>query len=158
MGYSPPVPLTPARLTRYLSTTDYFRDVDILSLSAVANRFEVVYISRGEELFAEGSEGEAWYIIVEGGIDLTGSTPTGESLFLVHLSSGDGFGEIALLENVPRTATATATTTTTLARLPRAAFERQLKGGNPAAAMMLHGIAVRMSCRLRALSRSVQGL
>jgi CRP/FNR family cyclic AMP-dependent transcriptional regulator len=151
------VPLTPARLTRYLSTTDYFKDVEILDLSAIANRFEVVSISRGETLFKEGSRGEAWYIIVEGGIDLFGNTPSGESLFLVHLNPGDGFGEIALLENVPRTATATASETTILARLPRAAFERQLRGGNPAAAMMLHAIAVRMSSRLRALSRSVQG-
>ncbi|MFT5680294.1 MAG: CRP-like cAMP-binding protein [Myxococcota bacterium] len=152
------MPLTPARLTRFLSTTDYFRDVDILSLSAVANRFEVVYISRGEELFEEGSRGEAWYIIVEGGIDLLGDTPSGERLLLVHLGAGDGFGEIALLENVPRTASALASETTVLARLPRAAFERQLRGGNPAAAMMLHTIAIRMSSRLRALSRSVQGL
>jgi len=150
--------LTPARLTHFLASTDYFTEVDILSLSAIANRFEVVSISRGEQLFDEGSAGEAWYIIVEGGIDLSGRTAAGAAMFLTNLSPGDGFGEIALLEDVARTATATANSTTVLARLPRAAFARLLRDGDPAAAMMLHAIAVRMSRRMRALSRALQGL
>ena len=152
------MPLTSARLTRFLASTDYFAQVDILGLSAIANRFEVVSISRGETLFSEGTQGKAWYIIVEGGIDLSGSTPSGEPMYLTSLKPGDGFGEIALLENVERTATATASQTTPLARLPREAFTKLLRDGNPAAAMMLHAIAVRMSRRMRALSRSLQGL
>ena len=101
------MPLTHARLTRFLSSTDYFGEVDLISLSAIVGRFEVVSISRGENLFDEGGVAEAWYVIVEGGIDLFGSTPSGEPMFLTSLGEGDGFGEIALLENVVRTATAT---------------------------------------------------
>lgn len=152
------MPLTHARLTRFLSSTDYFGEVDLISLSAIVGRFEVVSISRGENLFDEGGVAEAWYVIVEGGIDLFGSTPSGESMFLTSLGEGDGFGEIALLENVTRTATATASQTTILARLPREAFTKLLRDGNPAAAMMLHAIAVRMSRRMRTLSRTLQGL
>ena len=150
------MPLTPARLTRFLASTDYFVDADLLSLSMIANRFEVVSISRGQTLFEEGSEGNAWYIIVEGGIDISGRTPSGTDLLLASLDPGDAFGEIALLENVARTASATANQRTTLVKLPRRPFQQLLRAGNLAAAMMLHAIAVRMSRRMRTVSRSLQ--
>ena len=150
------MPLTPARITHFLSSTDYFAEVDLLSLSAIGNRFEVVSVSRGETLFEEGDPGRAWFIIVEGLVSISGQTATGASMDLASLGPGDGFGEIALLENIERSATATAVERTTLARLPREAFQRLLRDGNPAAAMMLHAMAVRMSRQMRVLSKALQ--
>ena len=150
------MPLSHARLTRFLATTDYFDGVDPLSLSRIANRFEVLSVSRGELLFEEGTIGEAWYIVVDGGVDITGRDAAGGRVVLTRLSSGDAFGEIALLDSVTRTASASANQTTTLAKLPRESFEKLLREGNTAAAMMLYGIAVRMSRRLRALSEELK--
>ncbi|MFT4976423.1 MAG: CRP/FNR family cyclic AMP-dependent transcriptional regulator [Myxococcota bacterium] len=150
--------LTHARLTQFLSETDYFGDLDLLVLSAISSRFEVRMISTGSELFTAGDVAEAWYIIVEGSISIWGDTPGGERCLLTHLRPGDSFGELSLLEDNTRSASAVAAEASTLLRLPSAAFRRLLDDGNPAAVHLLRALAIRMSRRMHEMSDTIQQL
>jgi len=150
--------LTHARLIQYLAETDYFGDLDLISLSGISSRFEVLSISEGEVLFAEGSPGDAWFIIAEGSIGIWGPTPAGPRCKLTELGDGDSFGELALLEDITRSAAAVAAGPTQLLKLPRAAFHKLLQDGNPAAIQMLKAIAIRMSRRMREMSLTIQDL
>ena len=92
--------------------------------------FERQVLREGEVLFEEGDVGDNAYIIESGHIRISRRYDDGQDLILTHLVAGDLFGEIALVDNHPRSATATATADTELITLSRDAFLRDLKN-NP---------------------------
>ncbi|NJD57287.1 MAG: cyclic nucleotide-binding domain-containing protein [Nitrospirae bacterium] len=61
----------------------------------------------GEIIFSEGEKGEVMYVIQAGKVNIMKNTPSGE-LTLATLDSGDIFGEMALFDKMPRSATAKA--------------------------------------------------
>jgi CRP-like cAMP-binding protein len=65
--------------------------------------------SAGDIIFGQGDLGTEMFIIVEGEVEIIKHI-NDESHVLSHLEKGDFFGEMALLENVPRTADAIAKT------------------------------------------------
>jgi CRP/FNR family cyclic AMP-dependent transcriptional regulator len=61
----------------------------------------------GEVIFREGDKGEGMYVLQAGKVKITKQTPSGE-VTLSILGNGDIFGEMALFDKLPRSATATA--------------------------------------------------
>jgi MFS family permease len=92
-------------------------------LAALAGTFEEVRIPAGEAVFRRGDPGERFYVIARGEVEveLDRREP-------VLLGRGDFFGEIALLENVPRTATVRARTPVEAYALPGGAFVAAVTG------------------------------
>jgi CRP/FNR family transcriptional regulator, cyclic AMP receptor protein len=65
--------------------------------------------SHGAIVFSQGDPGDALYGVITGKIRISASSPDGKEMFLNIMEPGDTFGEIALLDGHPRTATASAT-------------------------------------------------
>jgi Cyclic nucleotide-binding domain/Major Facilitator Superfamily len=86
-------------------------------LETLAREAQYVSVHPGTAIISEGEEGDSYYAITLGAVSVTRGK--GE---IRQLGSGDGFGEIALLYPVRRTATVTATSETTLLRIGREAF------------------------------------
>ena len=63
----------------------------------------------GAIIFSQGDPGDALYGVVTGKVRISASAPDGKEMFLNIMEPGDTFGEIALLDGNPRTATASAT-------------------------------------------------
>lgn len=61
----------------------------------------------GEIIFKEGEKGEGMYVIQSGKVRITKNTPSGE-VVLGTLEAGEIFGEMALFDRMPRSATASA--------------------------------------------------
>ena len=76
-----------------------------------------VNLSRGSSLFKEGDQGEELYFIVSGKVKLGRKAPDGRENLLAVLGPGELFGEMALFDPSPRTATATAVSETRLVGL-----------------------------------------
>jgi CRP/FNR family transcriptional regulator, cyclic AMP receptor protein len=91
----------------------------------VARVTDDLEVPAGQVLCKEGDTGQEFFVIVEGEIDIT----KGGKL-VAQRDGGEFVGEIALLENVPRTATVTATTPLRLFVLTRQDF-RRLVDANP---------------------------
>lgn len=78
-------------------------------LIAVARLGQRVSYVAGEDIFTEGSEGTELYILLQGRIDLAVDLPGEDPPEVIsHLQDSDVFGELALLDGYPRSATARA--------------------------------------------------
>jgi ATP-binding cassette subfamily B protein len=89
----------------------------------VANSFEVVRFSPGEEIVAEGDPADAIYVVASGTVRVLKTGIEGSQVPLDRLEPGDFFGESALLEETGgRSATVRAVEDSELLRLPGAVF------------------------------------
>ena len=70
----------------------------------------------GAIIFMRGDAGDSLCGVVTGRVRISASRAGGKEVFLNIMEPGDAFGEIALLDGSPRTATATAITRTRLQR------------------------------------------
>jgi Cyclic nucleotide-binding domain/Major Facilitator Superfamily len=87
------------------------------SLESLARALEPVTVAAGTEVIREGEEGDRFYVVADGEVEVTAS---GRHLGTQGRSSG--FGEIALMYDVPRTATVRARTDVHLYALDRETF------------------------------------
>ncbi len=106
-----------------LSRLPFFADMDESLLNDVAERFESRACREGEPIVVEGEEGDAFYMIVRGRFEVVKRIGTNDQRVAV-LQDGDHFGEIALLRDIPRTATVRALGAATLLSMRRESFER----------------------------------
>jgi len=94
-------------------------------LEQIEQNSEEVDVPAGQVLTREGAAGSEFFVIIDGtvSVDHAGTT-------VRTLGAGDFFGEIALLDDSPRTATATAASPTKLLILSRREF-KSLMDGHP---------------------------
>jgi len=98
-----------------------FRDASRSNLYAVADRAEELTVPAGTRILVEGDRSDAFYVLLDGAVDVFASTPTGPVL-LRTMDAGSYFGEIGLLHSVARTATVVAAGPCRLWRVPADAF------------------------------------
>lgn len=98
----------------------------------------------GDIIFSEGEIGNEMYILQSGTVELF-KTIGGETRVLATLERGDFFGEMSVLEDLPRTSSARAKTDVEVVKINGATFDTMLKSNTE--------IAIRM---LRKLSRRVR--
>lgn len=79
-------------------------------------------LKKGEALFRKGDEGNTLYIVKEGSIKIVLPTEMGDEVTPAILTSGDFFGEMALLDGLPRSADAVALEHSELLALKRDDF------------------------------------
>lgn len=104
-------------------------------------------------IFKEGDIGEEMYIIHRGKVNITKRTDEGEKI-LVTLGTGDFFGEMAIIDKAPRSASAIAAEETVCIVLDEVLFEQQMQRN----AKIVKKILKNMSARLRAMNDQLQNL
>ncbi len=87
--------------------------------------FERLLLRSGEITFHEGEQGDCAYVIDSGNIKISRARPDGTKLVLAILGRGDLFGELALIDDLPRSATAESLGDVELISLDRELFARQ---------------------------------
>lgn len=81
-----------------------------------------IHYEAGEEVFHQGDLGDALYVVLGGEVEVVMHEPSGERV-VCRLGAGEYFGEMALLQHKPRSATVRCTQPTTLLALPKADFQ-----------------------------------
>jgi len=111
-----------------LERIDLFSPLPAPSLERLASQLEPVAVAAGATVIRQGDPGDRFYVVESGrlGVTVDGSS-AGE------LTAGDSFGEIALLRNVPRTATVIAESDAQLQALGRDEFLAAVTGHPPSA-------------------------
>jgi predicted MFS family arabinose efflux permease len=107
----------PERTFKMLREVDMFAPLPLATIEDVSRRMDTLTVPAGETVIREGDYGDRFYVVAEGRLDVScerGAYPP--------VGVGDVFGEIALLQDVPRTATVTACEDCLLFVLDRESF------------------------------------
>ena len=130
-----------AETARAPAFADLLRSIPIFAplpeavLEQLARDARTVRASAGERVVTEGERGDDFFVIVHGDAEVT---TTGKPPQLLH--EGESFGEIALLRDIPRTATVTATSELELVAVARESFLSAVTG-NADSAAAAHAVA-----------------
>ena len=108
-----------------LRSVPLFAKIKPSKLKLLAFTSERLTFAAGQELFHQGDPGDAAYIILDGHADVVVDTPTGE-LAVAQVGKNDFVGEIAILIDVPRTATIRAASELTTLAITKDLFFRMI--------------------------------
>jgi MFS family permease len=115
--------LAPLRELELLRSIPLFRPLPATTLEQLASSLIPVKASPGTELIREGEAGDRFYVIASGEVEVSA-----EGKPLTTQGPGEHFGEIALLRDVPRTATVRAKSDVELYALERDEFLSAVTG------------------------------
>jgi len=102
------------------------------------------HMSRGQTLFSEDEVGDRLYVILEGKIKLTRTSPDGRENLLSVLGPSEMFGELSLFDPRPRTASAIAVTEARLAGMGHDDLRPFLKEHPEIGIHLLRALAIRL--------------
>ena len=121
-----------------------FRNVPEDDLEPIAEIAETVHAAAGETIFFAEDEGDGMYLIRLGSVSVQK-----DGNELARLGTGSHFGEIALLDGEPRSATIRALEHTEMLKLSRDRFIGTLRSNQGLASAVYREFCVYLSKRLR---------
>eukprot|EP00736_Rhodelphis_marinus_P005651 Rmarinus@m.28128 len=109
-------------VTVRLSGLPFFEGVSEQKLALLSGLFVFKHVPAGVIIFNEGDAPDGFYIVCRGNVQVTANDAGGESKLLATLTDGAFFGELALINDMARTATCRTVTTSTMVYLSKDNF------------------------------------
>lgn len=131
-----------------------FAELDERELAAIAAVARSRHYAKDDVVFHEDESGDVFCLIKEGHVKVTMISPEGKEIILSMLGPGDFFGEMALLDDEPRSATVIATEALEVYTIWRTDF-LQLLSENFA---ITRKVLAELSSRLRTASNRIESL
>lgn len=147
-------PLDNLEMIRLLSGSQLFDSFPDDSLSELAAQAVIRAASEKEVIFEKGKPGNEMFAIFQGRVKISTFAEDGKEVIFAILESGDFFGETALLDGYPRSATCTAIEDSKLVVIKRLSFIPFLKN-HPSLAIHLLSL---LSKRLREADRQMEDI
>ncbi|MFP4483406.1 MAG: ATP-binding protein [Spirochaetaceae bacterium] len=125
----------------FLRNVYFFRDLPDADLHRVAGRCKEVVYETGDTVFTEGSRGDRFFIVLDGQVEVWKDTDgLPDSLLAVH-GSGHLFGEMALVDDLPRSATVRVRDRARLLYLTREEFRSAIQNSPGMALSVLRALS-----------------
>ncbi len=141
-------------VTELFSRVPLFEGVSVEDRAALARAATLKTYRRGETIVQQGQPGDAFYVLVRGRVAVAIVAPDGREVVLNTLGEGDHFGEMALLDDAPRSASVIAQEKSDLAILSRTVFLDLLKSNF----VLTRALLAAFSARLRRANATIEGL
>jgi len=133
------VTLTLDRRSELLAACPLFRGIDPSGLERLAQVATAVDFPAGHVIARQGEIGTGFFVVVEGAVRVVR-----DGVVLAHLGPGEFFGELSVLDRMPRNATVSAEAATTCLALASWDFERVLLDQPALTLTILRGVATRL--------------
>ena len=134
-----------------LARSDFFADVPLDRLGPLTEQGSTKTLTRGDVLFAQGSESHDLFVVLSGRVAMTNRSTDGRESVVALMEAGDLFGEMPLLDSGPRSAEARALEPSKVLSIPyepvRALFDDQ--------PTLLWGVVRLLSHRLRSTDEAL---
>ena len=135
------MPLDPLEVLR---TVPLFRQVAEADLRALTQLIREKQVPKGSLILSQGDAGEALFLIKSGQVKVTVVAEDGREVILSVLSAGSFFGEMALVDDEPRSAHVIAMEDTTVLQLRREDFRTRLRSAPELAISLLRELSRRL--------------
>ena len=145
----------------FLSRIPLFRDLSLDEISNLDQYLGVMELSQGDTVFEEGENGEFVCFVVSGEVEVIKKSFTGETTRLARLGTGQTIGEMALVDELPRSATVKVREPSSLTVLSRKEFDALIARYPEMGVKILKHLARSLSLSLRQTSNQLsdkQGL
>ncbi len=137
-----------------LAATPFLTGLGEPALSLLAREGTVRDFAPDELIVREGEEGHSFFVIVEGDVEIIMRYGSPHAVMLARLHRGTFFGEMCVVDPVPRAATARALSHVTLIEIKAATLYHLFQKMPDQYAIMLLNLARDMARRLRALEEA----
>ncbi|HEV8266900.1 MAG TPA: Crp/Fnr family transcriptional regulator [Thermoanaerobaculia bacterium] len=141
-------------VTELIAKVTLFQGLSTADRAVLAQALTLRRYRRGERIVTQGQRGDELFVIVRGRVAVEILSPEGREVVLSSLSDGDHFGEMALLDDSPRSASVVATERAELAVLKRDVFFDLLKSN----VALTRALLAAFSRRLRHANSTIEGL
>ena len=131
-----------------------FAGLDSQGLDLLLQRVQEMTVAAGDLVIREGELGNRFFLIGTGSVRVCKKFDQPEEVELARLGPRDFFGEMCILETLPRSATIQAGAASTLFSLPSSAFYHLYKASPEQYCILLLNIARDLSRRLRRLDEA----
>jgi CRP/FNR family cyclic AMP-dependent transcriptional regulator len=139
----------------YLAKYAPFKSFDGTDLEAMGTVGEEKAVKKDELVFDEDSKGDSMYVIKSGAVKIVKKVKNQENTIAV-LNPGEFFGEMALLDGLPRSAAVKATTDSELYMVSLDGYQK-LRKEKPHTALKLMDIIIKvLSNRLRQANKNLE--
>ncbi len=115
-----------------LARTQLFAPIDTDGIDRMVDCGRVEHWNEGATVLEEGSSGLRMMVILEGRGEVFRRDPSGVERSIAQIGEGDVMGEMALLLDLPRTATVRAVTPLRVFTMDRTAYQEMVDAGDPA--------------------------
>lgn len=113
---------------QFLANTELFNDLTDAQLALISQDIVPRQYEQGEVIFREGDPGEVLYMVQSGQVRIfINSLDGSETSVILFGRAGDIFGELAVIDGLPRSATAVALDKTTLYTIQRQVFSQHMR-------------------------------
>ena len=142
------------QLKTHLKDVPLFSKMNDDQLAALARTGDIRRVAKGQLIVNQSSTGDTFYIVISGHVKVALLHEDGREIVLSHLSEGNFFGELSLLDNDPRSASVIAAEDAALFVLSRKQFY-QLITANPD---ILEKVIKEICTRLRHADEKINSL
>ncbi len=127
-----------------LASAELFRLLRPEELERVSSAAQERAFSVGQEIFREGDPGDGLYVVMEGFVEISGVINDAQRQMLTQVAPGGVFGEMSVIEQLPRSASATALMPTRVLFVSRAEMQTLIERSPALAAALLQLVSHRL--------------
>ena len=150
--------LTLEQVIDFLLETTLFCDLEPDELGDIVQIMQLQRFRRDQAIFREGDEGNAWYVLFDGTARVEKRDPFAPARAVARLEPHACFGEMAILDNSPRSASVIAESDATAFRFPSNLFNMLVDEESLAAYKLIHAMAKSLCVRQRHMNQQLTDL
>jgi CRP-like cAMP-binding protein len=128
----------------FIRQVPLFKELSTEDMATLCESTRTITLKKGDVLFRKDDEGTALYIIQQGSIKIVLPSVNGDEIIPAIFTKGDFFGEMSLLDGMPRSADAVAMEPCELLVLNRSDFLDFLKGNENVIQSILAALSIRL--------------